>query len=675
MGNNHFALCILMLATFISAEVNALPWPSITSISSFVQRASVDSNCSLSFDSLSYVGVKFDRNLGRGCFKESLGSRFASGWCKGAGGISGSAIRYNNSEFNEAPSSSNDGYYMCSATAAVNIKKLICQTRADRESSFNDPAIARDARVRFHWVDKNNGADGNCLCSITVAGIESQPQRCDQRLPFAAHELTAAAQPRVGVAAAAPNTTNPAAAPAAAPTPAAAAAAQAPGESTATPELEACIQEAKRDSEECNSINEEVRKVCSEEAADGREIRNVINAGKGAYVASKSGSGAQQECFKVGVLASGSLELIKAAKDKCDITEKACNLKCDIKNADEFEKKCKPIAGTGAANLALYTREYDKISKTYRDGTADCKDVSDVNGGQRKLSELLSGVGNSLQASMNCMCRLSNGGSNLMTNNATGRNQDSCNIPNPADCSVDPTLAGCNAYVGISVCTPGSGYDAKLCSCQTNPKGAGCPGGGLSGNLVGFASGANINTAAGGGVGGDAGFGSLAGNLKASGDVDLSGVSGGDPMAAGNLKLEETKTDTANSAFGGGGTGGGGSGSGGEGGGDPTAYNTGYEESTKLFGINGLFNQAKSFMSGFGGSGNRKNNNAAATDLKNVSGANKKPTIKMDQFRPRGMAASDSDLGRKNMDIWRMMNMCTSGENCKSNVNNYILEP
>ena len=48
----------------------------------------------------------------------------------------------------------------------------------------------------------------------------------------------------------------------------------------------------------------------------------------------------------------------------------------------------------------------------------------------------------------------------------------------------------------------------------------------------------------------------------------------------------------------------------------------------------------------------------------------------MGKFKPlRGLAGRASGMGSKNMDIWKMMNSCTSGDTCKSNENNYLVAP
>lgn len=425
-----------------------------------------------------------------------------------------------------------------------------------------------------------------------------------------------------------------------------AAAAAAPTEPTQ--DLKTCVDDGLKEAQSCKDSQELAGKTCDENNLD-QDAEKISNAATGAYISTKSGTGAQQECFTASLASNVGLKAIKMVKDECEVLVTSCKSKCATQVFEKYETECKPKVAGIAVNEQYYNSKSGEIKQTLGDSLTLCEGKIEKDKGV--ISDLFSQVGDALGKSLQCMCQLSSG--------ATTSSKEGCNIPSVQTCETNPSAPGCRAVIGLGPCTPGSSYDPKLCSCQIEPKGAGCPGGGLSGNLNGFATGSNINNTA----GNDASIGTPISSLSGSGNLDLSGL-GKETGPAGNLKLEPSKG--GNQAGGGPGGGGPGGGSGGSSSGEGDGSAAGGEEDGKS-GIGGLLNQAKTFMSNLTG-GDKNKQNGALGKAKNT-----KPNL--DKFRPRGMASSDSIIGSKNMDIWKMMNLCTNGENCKSNVNNYIMGP
>ncbi|MEQ1723993.1 MAG: hypothetical protein ABL930_12525, partial [Pseudobdellovibrio sp.] len=629
-------------------------------------------HCAVRFENLNYVGVQFDGTAICVKAETDADARVA---CKNGMYINPGNPQYQTT-IGGTRGTNPDKYFYCVQATSRNKKSYACENVAKEESIYKNT----ESKITFRW--QAVGGDGDCYCGR--AG-EKGEIKCAQEIPqfpdkCKDKQLARASEAEVNAMTAGPDKEmamcsaisckcndgriyaigsiekcNRPPDPVRADVPVVAQP-SATVEDKLDENLKLCVDNWKEAANKCKTEADNAKKECkNDEAAQKQnaETSSVLNAANNMYVNSKAGSGAQQECFKGSLIANYAADLLSKKSDSCSSKTDLCASSCKPEELNKEKTRCHNILQVlqqgkpDEDNLnTKYFSEGDRLSNDLiMQGESLCGTAAKVD--KSALSSALEGVGKSLAASVTCMCKLSNGSS-----------ADCSKIVPPASCETDASLPGCSQYGPIGVCTPGTTYDAKLCSCQTNPKGAGCPGGTASGGLVGFATGANINNTA----GKDPGFGSPTSNLKPSGDADLSGVNGGPNGAAGNLKLEDTKTGGGNTGGIGGGSGGGG------GGGEPTA-SAGGEVEEKSSGLNGLFNQAKSFMSNLGGSGNKKNNG----DLKNGADKNKNPN--MDKFRPRGTAANANGLGSKHMDIWKMMNSCTNGEKCQSNVNNYITGP
>lgn len=438
-------------------------------------------------------------------------------------------------------------------------------------------------------------------------------------------------------------------------------------ESAATPDqdLKNCVDTHVKLSEECLRSSEEAETACDpEQRSNNSDVATALAKADRALVGSKAGSGAQELCFGASLALNTTGAAIKSIGDSCSTNLTSCTNKCGKDKYDEFYNKCQsyltkvsqstckngqdcdPVDEANQAKFVASKKYfYDnskEIQKNYTDGADVCG--TDVKKGESKISEMLNAVGKALSASVQCACKLSSGEKNCAS------------IPTVADCNINPSSPGCAVYGAINVCSPGAGYNAKLCDCQINPKSAGCPGGGASGGLSNFTSGAGFKNNAGAS---DGGVSLFAGNLKpSSGDIDLS--SGNGEGEGSLLQLGGGGNGPPSS---GGGVGGGLAPPGG--GGEAPAEEM--EAAPEEKGLGGLFNQAKSFISNALGLKKKQDSgNGNMKSRKNENG------LDANRFRPRRGLASKSGFGTKNQDIWIMMNRCVNAETCKNNNNSFL---
>lgn len=442
-----------------------------------------------------------------------------------------------------------------------------------------------------------------------------------------------------------------------------------------------CIEQRKSWANNCKTMANEAHTTCdSDNGNNGNTMRDIASGvlqGAGAmYTMSNANSGSQANCFKAGLVANGARLLLEQTSDKCSSKATACTDSCGNpeEKYNEFKQECSALLPAGITWEQVESNQYEVaegavrvVSETelaeahealrvseaavrddYPTGAEICREAAT----NRKniLDELLNGVGNSLQQSMICACQTASAGT------GTG----DCAIPTVDACEANPNLANCNVYPPLNVCTPGAGYDAAACNCQLNPTTAGCSNQ-VSNGVSSFAGGA-IRPASGDTVS----FGALAGSgAGRAANLDLSTPSEGSTLDfSGRGGASGLAERLPGAGMGGGGSsgmgGGGGAGAGAEGEGPVVAAEPSLADN--------LFGQMKNFSGRFfgGGKSDKGNGGIRVNNKKSADGASR--------IRGRGVASSNG-VGSKNMDIWRMMNMCVQGDTCKRNINNYILTP
>lgn len=630
MGNRVFlSLRYLFFVLFFVYQAVAVSQETAWEDISKKKRTNIP--CKIKFSDLSFVGINFE---GEATCVAAKSDGEAIIKC---GGPTARVVNPGNPQYHvNAVGDHNtnpDGYYYCPKVKTKrNSKFHMCNVLAETQSEY------RGKDVHFKWYQYDGKTDGLCLCGIGEVMANAAYRDCAQNGPEAVAEI-----PKEEKAPEAKTSKD---------------------KDSASPDsdLVACIADWKKAANECKATADDAQKTCnpkSEEAQKSADINNSINILKNGYVNFKSGSGAQKECFNASLLGSSVSGLLTLQSDSCESKVDLCTSSCDAEELNKKEKACEDIltkitlkyekepgqdeaSSPTRVNSQYYADGKNYVDEKVNEGKKICE--TDAKKDMSTLSSMLDSVGESMAASLKCMCQLSSS-SNVNCNE----------IVTPQACAQNPIGVGCSTYGSIAVCTMGAvGYDAKLCNCQMNPKDAGCPGGSLSGGLVGFA-GAPIK----GGGAGDMG-GSFAGGLKPINPSDLAIPVGDQGYVGTPLQL-----GPGSGSGGSPGAAGGGPGGGGPGGGDSSAKgDAGAPPEEK--GISGLFNQAKSFVSSVLGKKSPSNSNSKNGKNENGFDPNK--------FKPR-VPASKRGYGTKNQDIWKMSNSCMYAETCQTNMNNFMDSP
>lgn len=637
------------------------------------QKNDPDAVCPVLFKDLDYVGVKFD-GMAR-CVKAST-DKEALAKC-GTRIINPGNPQYQ-SVIKEPEGGLNynkQNFYYCVKDLPVNRKEYACKNLAKTQSRF----VKEQPMITFTWIPRTK-TDGDCKCG--VKGSE-QKFSCDQEAPVIAKKCEAIGLKEVSGAdydqmplesqnaymcdcldgrffdvkiakASCAEAPKPPTSPTPTPAPAPSKVTKA-YPTLADEAMKACVKSWNDQALLCKTSSDDAKKGCTPaKTKEDKENAAAIDAVKNVYTGSMGNSGMQQECFTAGLAASGAKTYFGSSKDTCDASVAACTSACNEDTLEAMKKACydKIITeeqyelgnGDASPNAILFSQTEAAVRELTEGATKVC--TEDAKKGQSMLGSLLSGVGDALASSLQCMCQTSSGAGNCAA------------IPTPGACDLNPNLAGCGSYGGLAVCTPGGGYDAKLCSCQLNPKETGCPGGVASGGLSNFAS-PSIKS---NGISDGAGPTTLAGGLKAAGAFpDLPRGANDDSSGGSGLALGASPAGGP----GGGGVGGGGGGGGGaSGGGEPPAAAEAVAEEK---GLGGLFNQAKTFFKDALGS--KKTPTAATKNGKSEKG------FDPNKLRPTRGLASKNGIGSKNQDIWKMSNSCMYAETCPRNMNSFLEAP
>lgn len=677
--------------------------------------------CAIKLSDLDYVGQKFTGNSRCVFARNDIQATLA---CRGQRFINPANPQYTDNGpwgpqsgkiKDEHRTSNPDGYYYC--VEKQNDKQVLCE---------NAKSVPGHENLTFRFERNPGQKDGNCYCD--VAGKRPKTDCARPSATAAAAQESKATCEKFGFKADdRPNTEKDTAAqmflncrcpqedkkdvyfvqlldeqadkfqqfnkencakkkddPAAAAAPAATEPAKPP---VATSALNQCIAKWKALADKCAESSGKVKTACKDINKSNQGLNTAAKVADGAggiYSTLNQGSGMQQECFKAGILASGVALGLRQAKDDCLPEQRACFTACGEARLEEYKKTCAKEAGSTVEELSnganqsedakAYRAAFISLEDDLKYGLKNCgKDPDEKNSWLSSVNDALNTLGTNMQNAAICACKTSS------TQKATP--DGSCeSIPSPEFCAQVPQPAGCAAYGTFQVCTPGSmGYDAKTCSCMQNPSGGDCTGTGFSNQNAFAGPGTQLNN----GGGGPSAFAGGAGGPKSTTNFDSIATGGDDGGERSLLTLGAARPGGTGGSPGG--TGGGPGGTGGGNGplGDQENTDGGPAEQNEK-GVGGLFNQAKTFLTGALGMGKGANkNNGRGNGNANGNG------FDSNRFKPkhmRGLATVDDcqpgqDNSRKkcvasrNADIWKLMNMCTSGESCKSNVNNYLTGP
>ncbi len=633
------------------------------------QENDPDAVCPVLFKDLDYVGVKFDgkaRCVKASNDKEALAKCGTRRIINPGNPQYQSVIKdpYGGLNFNTK------NFYYCVEDLPVNRKENVCKNLAKKLSTYVD----KQPTITFTW-DPKTKTDGNCLCGVKGS---TQAFKCDQEQDLPVLEkkcediglrelsgvdwdqisdaqqntyLCKCADHRIfDVKIAKKSCAEDPKPPTPAPT--------TPKVTKAYPTvaddaMKACVKAWNDQALLCKTNSDDAKKGCSStKTKEDKENVAAIDAAKTMYTGNMENSGMQQECFTAGLAASGAKTYFGDSKDTCDASVTACTTACKEETLEAHKKACYEkivteeqyvLENGESPNAALFSQTEIAVQEITEGAKKVC--TEDAKKGQSMLDSLLSGFGDALAGSLQCMCQTSSGAG------------DCDEIPTPGACDSDPSLAGCGIYGSIAVCTPGGNYDAKLCSCQMNPKEVGCPGGVASGALANFASPSIKSNGIGSGA-----SPTIAGGLKATGAFPDLPRGANDDGSSGSTPLTLGASPTSGPGGGGGGSMGGG---GASGGGEPPA--AAGEPAAEEKGLSGLFNQAKTFLKD--ALGGKKTPAAALKNGKTEKG------FDPNKLRPTRGIASKNGIGSKNQDIWKMSNSCMYAETCPRNMNSFLEAP
>lgn len=422
-----------------------------------------------------------------------------------------------------------------------------------------------------------------------------------------------------------------------------------------------CISDTHDSARNCSTLSSQARNRCKQVEEENSPLNTtgqLLGAGAQANTMMRAGTGAQGNCMRASALTMTARSTMEAFGESCSTEVDACQNQCKTTSYDDFIERCLTSNNTSVALLSAgantspeavkFREKNESIRDLFTRASRTCNE--ELPRVESDTNKIVNGLGNTLQASMTCACQ---------TSSAAGANCQA--VPNINTCATNPTLAGCAVYGALNACVPGSAsYDAKACGCLQNSSAPGCSGGTASPVSL------------------------FAGNLKATTPNGSSTFAGGTVAAGGaaarasNLNLNDgsnSETQSANlteegaKASGGPAVGNvgnyvGGAGGSGNGNIEDAAIATSSEDNV----LGGLFNQVKNAVLNAVGKGSRGSN-------RNVASKNSE-TPDMKKFRPlRGLADTSNEVGSRNMDIWIMMNRCTRGESCKSNLDGFIVDP
>ena len=455
--------------------------------------------------------------------------------------------------------------------------------------------------------------------------------------------------------------------------------------------LQTCIHSFTEKAETCKTLANQAKQNCQSKlkSNQGLNIASQLIGGVGqALIASKASTSTRQDCFGAGVSLAGARASLGLGQANCEEDANSCGSACNVDQIlQDYETSCRgyatapvasgapaPIPGevrvsTGAQDASAPQTQMDRNAQAYQEARDNIKQrldeghricATDVARTRSDISNLMSGLGQSLQSSLSCTC-----------NQDSSATMDCNSIPTVDTCSTNPTLPNCTVYQAVDQCNPSSvGYNKSACDCFANPGSCTQSSGGQQVSM--FAGNALPTLAGSTGVNGFGGGGGAGGGGGGSG-ADYSG--GGEVQAANLARPAD---------YAGGAKGSGGNVSGGGGGGGNGPLNEGgprAEGNEKPGFFSGLFNQAKTLMGGAFGGG-RGGGNSALRSPSSSTGKDGKPLNAKEEagkFRPRGTASVDArgGIGKANVNIFDQMKWCLTGETCVSNQNKevWILTP
>lgn len=455
--------------------------------------------------------------------------------------------------------------------------------------------------------------------------------------------------------------------------------------SAAVPQVEECMRELQEKVASCNTAAATAVEKCNpnREALSGDDtlstLQNLLGGVNSAVQAKNSGTGAMDNCMNAGIASTSGYYALEELRGKCDGEINSCKTSCSdatsyiAANKDKVYQQCRKKVWDQVSCMAQWATPYDvnnentfnsqwdevnkqpfenkirELTTHIADNNTKC-DTGTAATNRDQISNFMGDMNNSVKSAAQCQCQLSSASSG----------QDCSKQVGPAECALNPSLAGCAKIAGN--CLDARDTSVK-CVCFRNPGSEACKASQLVAAKMnptetsGFAG-----TGAGNGSGTSAfGGGEASGKTETGGDIagDLSGLNADGDYAAGTSS--GAATADGGSPFGaaaGGGASGGGSGGGASADGATAVGGGGGEDEGTGKKLGGLFDVAKSALGNLfkGKAGDKGSFDGVNKNGSNYSDAN---GLDSKKWRPRGMVrglAGDNELAGKFEDIWKVMN-------------------
>lgn len=443
----------------------------------------------------------------------------------------------------------------------------------------------------------------------------------------------------------------------------------------AKPLVAECLRELQDKVNSCDSSASSAVDKCDSKKKKGDTIDTLQSLLSGATRV----LGALDNCSNAAVAGSTGYHALDALRTTCDSQIGSCKSDCSDANAmltsdkDRIYEACrkkawddhsssisgrstpgKPVTEAAfntewdATNKGPFEQQIQQLQTKVNDNSAKCESGGAAVANREEMSGYMGEMDTAFKSASQCECQLSSAGTNCN------------NIPGPADCAADPTLAGC-VRATINCLSP-TDTSAK-CVCFKNPNSDECKNTATASKTLPMGT-QSTNAFTGVGVPtetiatpvtGFANSPDLSGKISIN-DNDLNGFNDSTKTSASG-----TSTGDGSSIFGSAQGGGGGQASGGGGGGsDSAAKSSGEGDGSENKGLRGLLQLAKGAIGNFFNKNNGRDKSSSGGSGEQKFDANGNP-INTKNWRPRGMlrglaGADDESIGGKYNDIWKVMN-------------------
>ena len=169
-----------------------------------------------------------------------------------------------------------------------------------------------------------------------------------------------------------------------------------------------CFRQAEFYVEKCTEAKEAADAKCDAQSAKRDNIDKAVGLAQTMYSGSKAGSGAQQQCFAVGLALNAGSKIVNDTYNSCTAEVNTCNSMCDSAALNRIINYCISQYPTDMQNDQKNSEAIANLKEAVADNSEICK--VEKPGIMTKMSGYLESLGKSLQSAMICMCKYSTTG-------------------------------------------------------------------------------------------------------------------------------------------------------------------------------------------------------------------------------------------------------------------------